>query len=117
MLENRATRLPPADSLPDARFSGAIVPVTSDVVAHVGGITGRGSPAPEWWGHRPRRPFGTGEERPPSRATADGESHSKPLPQRARSKDERRRERVGYSALVSGRYCWLIDFHFPIENR
>ena len=34
----------------------------SDTVAHVAGITGRSRPAPEWWGRRPRRSFGTGEQ-------------------------------------------------------
>ena len=30
----------------------AAVPVSGDAVAEVAGITGRSSPAPEWWGHR-----------------------------------------------------------------
>ena len=41
---------------------------------------GRSSPAPEWWGCRPRRSFGTGEERPSFPATTEGESHIKAPP-------------------------------------
>ena len=67
----------PPDSLSDTLFPGAALQITSDTVAHVAGITGRSSPAPEWWGRRPRRSFGTGEERPSSPATTEGESHIK----------------------------------------
>ena len=38
------------------------ITVDSDTVAHVAGITGRSRPAPEWWGRRPRRSFGTDKE-------------------------------------------------------
>jgi hypothetical protein len=31
-------------------FTQVIVPITSDTVAHVAGITGRSNPACKWWG-------------------------------------------------------------------
>ena len=67
-------------------FLGDAVPITSDTVAHVAGITGRSSPAPDWWGRRPRRSFGTGEERPSSPAITDGESHIKATERRRLSR-------------------------------
>jgi hypothetical protein len=70
----------PSDSLSDALSSGAAVPMPSDTVAHVAGITGRSSPAPEWWGRRPRRSLGKGEEQPSSPATTEGESYIKAPP-------------------------------------
>ena len=68
----------PSDSLSDTVFPGAAVPTSSDTVAQVAGITGRSSPAPEWWGRRPRRSFGTGEERPSSRRQQKASPTSKP---------------------------------------
>jgi len=61
----------------DSFFNQGPVISISDTVAQVAGITGRSSPAPEWWGRRPGRSLGTGEEQPSSLATSDGESHSK----------------------------------------
>ena len=92
----------PADSLPDTLFSGAAVPVNSDTVAHVAGITGRSSPAPEWWGRRPRRSFGTGEEQPSSPATTEGESHIKAPPS---TSEVARPSEVGWGRLPGARCC------------
>ena len=58
----QATSLLPSASLSDTLFLGTTIVVSSDTVAQVAGITGRSSPAPEWWGCRPRRSFGTGGE-------------------------------------------------------
>ena len=64
------------DSPPIHFFQGSVVPI-SDIVAQVGGITGRSSPSPERWGRRPRRSVGTGEDQPSSLATVDAESYIK----------------------------------------
>jgi len=77
---NEQRRVTVTDSLLETPFRGPIQSGNSDSVAHVAGITGRSSPAPEWWGRRPRRSFGTGEERPSSPAITDCESHSKAPP-------------------------------------
>ena len=44
------------------------------------GITGRSTPAPGWWGRRPRKSFRMGEQRPSSPATTEGDSHIKAPP-------------------------------------
>ena len=87
------------DLPPDTLFPGVSIPTTSGTVAHVAGITGRSSPAPEWWGHRPRRSFGTGEERPSSPATTDGESHIKAPPS---TSEPVRISEVGWGRLRPG---------------
>ena len=80
-------------------YEGPIT-LTSDTVAQVAGITGRSSPAPEWWGRRPGRSFGTGEEQPSSLATADGESHIKAPPSTS--------EPVRVSEVGRGRLLTLV---------
>jgi hypothetical protein len=121
------------DSPSDTLFSGATIPVTGDTVAHVAGITGRSSPAPEWWGRRPRRSFGTSEERPSSPATTDGESHIKAPPS---TSEVVRPSEVGRGRLHSRRALprplaprcrWLLsqltgpprgfDAHSPVSRR
>ena len=77
---NQATLLHLADSSAVMFFTLPTEPIPSDTVAQAAGITGRSNPACKWWGHRPRRSFSTGEERPSSPATIDGEPHIKAPP-------------------------------------
>ncbi|MFT4944653.1 MAG: hypothetical protein ACI9K3_000587 [Halovenus sp.] len=84
----------------------------SDTVAHVAGITGRSSPAREWWGCRPRKSFGTGEERPSSPATTEGESHIKAPPS---TSEVARPSEVGRGRLLPVRARDDIVFNRNIE--
>ena len=104
----QTTGLLPPDSPADALFRGAVVYRSSDTVAHVGGITGRSSPAPNGGDADPEgRSVRARNDLPPRRQLTASPT-SKPLPPRGPRQGERSRlGSVTTEAVLALSQAWV----------